>query len=300
MKDNFIRLLAVTLLLLCLGATAKVMGQTTTANELAFVAQIADPHDQMFAEQVLSVPALDVPPAQTLYAVVEHMKVLPGKEDDYLKVEKIWKKIHQQRKAKGEIDGWYLFRCVYPGGTDARYEYITVTEYQGSKGLSAVWNWDELTKGLTKEEAATANDAAKTRNLIDRHLYSMLNGCGADCKPGKYVQLFGNKIKPGKMKEYEQFIEANKAFRQEGIKDGKIQAWAFWSHLYPNGPEMDDVMAVYNYDSLDGLLRNTPFDLSAEFKKVYPTKNFDDFMKQWRELREGLGSEMWEQVDGTE
>ena len=286
------------LLLLCLGASANVMGQNG-ADELAIATQISDPHDLSLPSAILSVPA-DEPPTETFYAVVEHMKVLPGMEDDYLKAEQVWKKIHQGRKSRGEIMDWALFRCDYPGGTNAAYEYATVTNYKSAKEMDAAWNWDAMTKGLTAAEIIIANDAEKTRNLIDRHLYSFLNGCDADCKPGKYVQLFGSKIKPGKGKDYEKFIKDGESFRAEAIKNGKIQAWSIWRRLYPNGPEMDDFTAVYNYNSLEAMLKNSPFDLSDEFKKVNPTKNWDDFMKQFRELRDPLGSEMWVQVDGTE
>ncbi len=300
MKNNLLRLLAVALLLLCLGATANIMAQNT-GNDLASVEPITDPHDLNFGEPVLSTETSE-PPAATFYAVVERMKVLPGMWDKYLEAEKVWKKIHQQSKAKGEIMDWFLFQCLYPGGTDAPYEFITVTYYKSGKELGAPFVWAEKTKGLTPAEVEIADGAEKTRNLIDRHLYSFFNGCDqATCKPGKYLQLFANKAKPGKTSGYEKFLEDGTAMRLEAIKSGKIQGWSIWKRVYPGSPDLETHTAVYAYESLDALLKNSaPVDFSAEMKKVKPGQTWEDFMKQMNELRDFAGSEMWEQVDSTQ
>jgi hypothetical protein len=234
-------------------------------------------------------------PEEIFYATVEHMKVLPGMWDQYLEAEKVWKKIHQGRKSRGEIMDWFMFSCTYPGGTDAPYEYIVAT-YQTAKQLGGTWNWDAMTKGLTPAEIAIADNADKTRNLIDRHLYSFLNGCEESCKPGKYLQLFFNNAKPGKSEAYEQFLKDGEKMRLEAIKTGRIQAWSVWSREYPSGPEYDGYAIVYNYESLEGLLKNSPPDFSAELKKTGMVANQEAYMAQMRELREWLGSEVWVQV----
>ncbi len=299
MKDNFMRLLTAVLLILCFGATAKIMGQTAD-NQYAFAAATTDLQNISISE-LGSTLVVNEPPAQTFYATVEHMKVVPGKWDDYLEAEKVWKKIHQGRKQRGEIMDWFMFRCTYPNGTDAPYDYITVT-HQTARQLGAPWNWDTMTKGLTAAEIATANDAEKNRNLIDLHLSVFLNGCDqSTCKPGNYVQLFFNRSKPGKSKDYEKFLEDGNEMRQEAIKSGKIQAWSIWKRVYPGAPDLDTHTAVYAYESLEALLKNSaPVDFSAELKKVKPTQNFDDFMKQMNELRDFVGSEVWVKVDETQ
>jgi hypothetical protein len=163
---------------------------------------------------------------------------------------------------------WFLFRCTYPGGTDAPYDYITVT-YQNAKQLSGAWNWDTMTKGLTAVEIATANGAETTRNLIDRHLYSFLNGCNeATCKPSNYIQLFFSNAKPGKTVEYEQFLKDGEPMRLEAIKNSRIQSWSVWSRQYPTGPDLDRYTFVYGYENMEGLLKNSPPDFSAELKKT--------------------------------
>ncbi|HSO87719.1 MAG TPA: hypothetical protein VLQ91_14275, partial [Draconibacterium sp.] len=45
--------------------------------------------------------------AQTLYALVEFMKVKPADVDKYLELEKtFWKPIHEERVKQKEIAGW--------------------------------------------------------------------------------------------------------------------------------------------------------------------------------------------------
>ncbi|MDP6457455.1 MAG: hypothetical protein QF669_08410, partial [Candidatus Marinimicrobia bacterium] len=59
--------------------------------------------------------------AQTI-AVVSYMKVEPGNTQEYLEVEKIWKKIHQTRLEKGMIKFWGLYSVMYTG-TASEYNY---------------------------------------------------------------------------------------------------------------------------------------------------------------------------------
>lgn len=38
-----------------------------------------------------------------VYLLREYMKVEPGMEEEYLKIEQLWKKVHQRRKDEGKI-----------------------------------------------------------------------------------------------------------------------------------------------------------------------------------------------------
>lgn len=298
MKDNLMRLLTAVLLILCFGATATIMGQGTD-NQFAFAASTTDPHDISATTQAPPV-LVNEPPAQIIYATVEHMKVLPGMWDQYLATEKVWKKIHQGRKQRGEIMDWFMFQTTYPNGTNATCDFTTIT-YQTAKQLASTRDWATMTKGLTKEELTIANDAEKTRNLTDRSLYSFLNGCDqAVCKPGKYLQLFFTNAKTGKGGDYEKFLIDGEPLRLEAIKTGKIQGWSVWERQYPSGPEYDGYTTVYAYESMEGLLKNSPPDFTAELKKTGLAENQSAYLVKMRELREWLGSQVWVQVDATE
>jgi hypothetical protein len=49
------------------------------------------------------------------YLLREYMKVEPGQEEAYLKIEKLWKKVHQRRIAEGKIIAWTLSERMYYG-----------------------------------------------------------------------------------------------------------------------------------------------------------------------------------------
>ena len=139
MKDNFFRLTAIVLLLHCFAATAKIMGQNN-GDGFAFAEPITDPHDLPLTETVLSVPA-DEPPAEKFYAVVRYQKVEPGMMDEYLKMLDSFKKAIQQRKDKGELRYWRVFRRTFPSGVNVKYDYISVTAFDTGEQLEA---WEKL------------------------------------------------------------------------------------------------------------------------------------------------------------
>lgn len=43
------------------------------------------------------------------FVVVSFMKVTPGKEAEYIALERTWKKIHEARQNAGNMTNWYLY-----------------------------------------------------------------------------------------------------------------------------------------------------------------------------------------------
>ena len=66
----------------------------------------------------------------TTYTVYDYIKVAPNMQDDYLKLEKAFKKIHAARKKAGKLDGWSL--TVVISGSDNSYDYVTRNSFKGS------------------------------------------------------------------------------------------------------------------------------------------------------------------------
>src|SRR5215510_11197494 len=68
--------------------------------------------------------------AEAPYAVFEFMKIEPGKNADYRKMEReIWMPIHRERVSKGLIKSWSLWGMRYPGGTAREYDAIAITTF---------------------------------------------------------------------------------------------------------------------------------------------------------------------------
>ena len=70
------------------------------------------------------------PPVPSKYVRLDYMKIKPGKTAEYLRVERDdWMPFHQSLVNEGKSSGWGLWQLVFPGGTDASYDYVTSNRY---------------------------------------------------------------------------------------------------------------------------------------------------------------------------
>ena len=94
---------------------------------LAFFAGTLVPVGSRQSSTVLAQAPQAKPPK---YVEVDYMKVQPGKDSDYLRVEQqIWKPMHQERIRKGEVRSWALYNVRFPFGTEEKYDYVTVNTF---------------------------------------------------------------------------------------------------------------------------------------------------------------------------
>ena len=72
----------------------------------------------------------------TKFYEINYMRAAPGKANDYVSMEKnIFKPVHAERKAKGEMTAWGFWQVVYPNSEKRDYDFIT------ANGLN---NWDKF------------------------------------------------------------------------------------------------------------------------------------------------------------
>jgi hypothetical protein len=261
-----------------------------------------DPHVFESTKNIENIPFDDVIVAETVLEEVEFMKVMPGMGDEYVKTEAVWKKIHEMRKANGEILYWALFHCVYPSGSENKYDYITVTGYKNGATLQAKENAtvEAWTKGLTKEEIDVVMNTNKTRKLIATELDAKLVGIG-DNPSANYVLSRFMKIAPNNQVEYEKMIDMAKPVLAEAIKNGKAAGYEFFKTVLPIAHDVPDYTGCFDFTNLNDALKNMGGfpDLEAEFKKVLPAQNYATWSKRLSEMRQIIGTELWKKVDGT-
>ena len=240
-------------------------------------------------------------PAATdpVYIQREYMKVMPGMWDDYLKVEQVWKAVHQRRKDEGKILGWTLYRSIYPSGTNAEYDYMTVTRFKSGKELeeAAKMTWDYITKGMSKEDLAVADNTGKSRNLVATSLYRMTESV----TPGApFMKLTHLQSASGKGAELEKMETMMKPVFEAATKMGSIASWTFGEYMYPYSPEVGNYYRVIGTNSLEDMLKSdTSNYIEVAFKKVYPTKDYAATMKLFRDMITINSSELWVVVDAT-
>ncbi len=236
---------------------------------------------------------------EPVYIQREYMKVAPGMRDDYLKVEQVWKAVHQRRKDEGKILGWTLYRSIYPSGTNAEYDYMTVIRFKSGKELEEAgkMTWDYITQGMSKEDLAIADNTGETRNLVATHLYLMTESVTPGAAFMKLTQL---QAVSGKGTELEQHEKMMKPVFEAATKMGSIASWTFGKHLYPYSPELGNYYRIIGTNSLDDMLKaESNVYLEAAFKKVYPTKDYAATMKAIREIISIKSNELWVIVDST-
>jgi L-rhamnose mutarotase len=86
------------------------------------------------------------------YVQVNYMKVAPGQDEEYFKVEReIWKPIHQTAKAAGIRAGWGVYSLMYPGGTQVAYNFGTADFFD---------EFSDLAVNLSQELVQKAHPAA--------------------------------------------------------------------------------------------------------------------------------------------
>jgi hypothetical protein len=75
---------------------------------------------------------------------VNYMQVPSGKEAEYVTLEKdVYKPLHKERMAKGEITGWGLYSVVYPYSDMRGFNYVTANAFN---------DWEKM---LTSDYGAT-------------------------------------------------------------------------------------------------------------------------------------------------
>jgi hypothetical protein len=239
-------------------------------------------------------------PDAPVYLLREYMKVEPGMDEEYLKVEQLWKKVHQRRKDEGKILNWNLSRRSFYG-THADYDYMTVTAFKSGKELEEAQNmtWEYITKGMTADEIALANTTGKTRKMVSSSLsYQLLKSQSP--AENRFIKITQAKAAPGKGAELEKAEALMKPVFDEAGKMGAISGWRFGRHLYPRSAESANYYRIESAATMDQMLTHESNGyLEKAFKKIYPAKDFAATMKSVRDMITLLDVELLERVDST-
>ncbi len=137
------------------------------------------------------------------YSHYAYMKVKPGMYDDYLKLEKAWKKIHAANKKAGNLHDWSLAEMVSPSGASSEYDFVCRNTYIGAAALAASYessylpdNWKSL---LTAAEIALVDRTGDIRTMVKTEVWStepqsVLWAADADQKARKPADILRRNI----------------------------------------------------------------------------------------------------------
>lgn len=214
--------------------------------------------------------------ADTQYAIVEYMKVKPGMVADYEACEAVWKRIQEARKKAGYITGWQLEAILYPSGTNAEYDYLTVTQvssWGGIAKLASSWDettWKELTKDLTAEELELADQAETYRDLVKREIWTVQDAVLAPADKHPQFAVENYMTIPATGWEAWMDMESNfyKPVHKKSVELGYRAGWLLTTLVIPRGQDLPyQASTVDLYNNWEDMAKNTDEVWAA----VYPS-----------------------------
>jgi hypothetical protein len=241
-------------------------------------------------------------PEQPNYLLREFMKVASGQEEEYIKVEKLWKKVHQRRIAEGKIIAWTISRRAFYG-SDALYDYVTTTVYKSGKEMDEAksMNWEYITKGMTVDEITLINTTEKTRKMVSSQLVYQMERVQLQTTANIFWKITQVKALPGKGAELAKHEKMMKPVFEEACKSGDISGWRFGQNLFPRAAESANFYRVIVTKNMEDMLKAENGEYIAKaFKKVYPDKDWAVVNKTIADLITISDIELLVKVDAAE
>ena len=97
------------------------------------------------------------------YVIVDYMDVVDGQEENYLKAEAVWQKIHQAWSEQGRILGWGLAKARK---NKLGVEFITWKLVHSREDVVGLYNMDEIKKLVSEEDFKTLQELTGSSRSI--------------------------------------------------------------------------------------------------------------------------------------
>lgn len=242
---------------------------------------------------------------QLPFALVDFMKVDPGNEADYLRMEQVtWKHIHQQRVNQGQLLGWYLYQISFTG-TNSPYNYATVAIFPSMEQVEKNIPEEAFQAALEGPLAGrTVNEigeeANRTRNLVSSFLLHQISVVNDDDEePAPYIEVNYMHITPETEANYvslekEIWQPIHKALTDMGYEAG----WSAWEVRFPRGyGEPFQYATVNSYADFTNI---GPLPVQEAFTAAHSDKDFQETMDRTEAARDMVKTELWTLIDYVE
>lgn len=240
------------------------------------------------------------PAAGPRYALLEYMKIEPGKAADYRKMEQeVWMPVHRERIKAKLISGWALYGVRYPGGTAREYDVIAVTLFDNFKDMENSMPAEVFTKAnpnMKREEFGAR--AVATRKMVRTEVISLVDQAWpaasdprASAEPSRYVRVDYKKIELGKNSDY--VANERKYYKpvwQAAVDAGTMRGWAVWGVRFPGGTDREyGFLTVQFFDKFEQLDGSPSRGL---WEKVHPNAKPADINTQMGAISRTVRSEV--------
>lgn len=106
------------------------------------------------------------------YIALDFMKPNAGKAGDYYDMEKnVYTKLQQARVDKGQMRNWYFMSRMFPSGTEAEYDFVTMNIYEDKAAAEKAYDLDVIKAALTPKEYETAPSIEGLREWVRREVW---------------------------------------------------------------------------------------------------------------------------------
>lgn len=254
-----------------------------------------------------SIAAQTQSPGPPNYALLEYMKIEPGRAADYRKVEQeIWMPIHRERVKAKLIRSWALWGVRYPGGTSREYDIVAVTLYDNFKDLETSYPAEIYAKvhpKMTTAEIGAQTSAA--RKMVRTEVVSIIDFAlpGPEdprsqpaAAPAKYARFDYKKVEFGKGGDYVRNERRYyKPFWQEHVNQNLLRGWAVLGVRFPGGTEREyGFLTIQLFDKFEQLERPSTQNIWA---KVHPNVKGEEISAQMGAISRTVRSEVLTLID---
>jgi len=242
----------------------------------------------------------------TIYVQVDYMKVASGSEAEYIDVEgSIWKPIHEARLGAGTLVSWSLYAILYPSGTNAEYNYVTVNVYSDFNHTENTFS-DEMVQQAHPEASDTdINDmmarTGASRDLVRSELW-MAHDLLQPSNPAKYASVTQMTVPSGGDSAYLQLEkEIWKPIHASSIEAGIRSGWGVYSMMFPNGTsEPYNYGTVNFYDDYSHIVADFSEQVLTASHPDYTDEMWDVAFERTGKVRSVYRSQLWQLIDTTD
>lgn len=238
-------------------------------------------------------------PAPFKFALIEYIKIEPGKGADFRKLEQEdWMPIHKERVKMGAIKSWSAWNVRWPGGADREYDRINISTFNKFTDAETPYPSAVFTKVFPN--SPTAELMARFRKLarvVRTELVFVIDGVGINPQPlPPHAEISFHKGEPGKGAEYTALLGKYwKPLHEERVKRGTLKGWLRLGVRYPGGTERDyGQLSISFFDKFEHLETQYPPDLT---NKVLPGVNLTDAVAQTNATRKTVRTQLLTLVD---
>lgn len=223
------------------------------------------------------------------YQSFDYMKVDPGNHEDYLKLEKVWKKIHEHNIKMGKITGWEFSKIVSPTGASTEYNYVTRTSLKSGEQFETFMETfpmpDDLSTILNPEEMKLINRTGELRTYVKNEIYYTAESILPEGYKNAKVHVFNFFDHPeGKNRSDHIAVEKDiwMPVHEARAKDDKLAGWVLAPMMMPFGANQPyHEVTLDMYKDMSQYMADKSFD--KYFEQVHPAKDIDALMKQTRD-----------------